>query len=260
MRYGRSNNVVTARLTNTMARITIEQIKKELEGDGWKCQSTEYKNLDTLMTFICHEGHEVTSTWKKIRKKRVCPVCSTSSMSNNANIAALPKGKGVYRTLGLDQSSQATGWSVYDDKKLVAYGVFNASKSTPLNRIVELCDWLVSMIDSWKPDLVGIEETQYNAKFAGGHNVFKLLSQVMGAVMITTAREKVRVETVLIPTWRKHCGVKGNKRADQKKSAQVLVKRWHDITVSDDESDAICIGKYFSDTFSTPVIGEEIRR
>lgn len=243
-----------------MARITIQFINEELSKDNWKCISEKYKNLDSELTFKCNEGHEVVSTWKKIRKNRLCPVCSTNVVARSANIAALPKGKGVYRTLALDQSSRATGWSVYDDKELVGYGVFNAKKGTPLGRIVDLCDWLVSMINNWKPDLLGIEETQYNGNFVGGHNVFKLLSQVMGAIMITSVREKVRIETVLIPTWRSHCGVKGNKRPEQKRSAQLLVKRWHDISVTDDESDAICIGKYFSDTFSGPVIGEELRR
>jgi hypothetical protein len=45
-------------------------------------------------------------------------------------------------------------------------------------------------------------------------------------------------------TWRAHCGVKGVQRIDKKRSMQLLVKQWFDISVSDDESDAIGIGKY----------------
>lgn len=50
-------------------------------------------------------------------------------------------------------------------------------------------------------------------------------------------------------TWRAHCGVKGQKRADKKRSMQLLVKEWFDITVTDDEADAIGIGKYVADFF-----------
>jgi len=48
--------------------------------------------------------------------------------------------------------------------------------------------------------------------------------------------------------WRQHCGVKGTSRADKKMSMQMLVKKWFDISVRDDASDAIGIGKYVADT------------
>ena len=81
----------------------------------------------------------------------------------------------------------------------------------------------------------------------------------MGALMITASRAGCYVNTVLIPTWRHHCGVKGRYRTDQKRSAQMLVKQWHDILVSDDESDAICMGKYFADMHikQKPTIGDD---
>ena len=36
-----------------MAKITLDQIKQELEQEGWKVHSLEYKNLETEMTFEC---------------------------------------------------------------------------------------------------------------------------------------------------------------------------------------------------------------
>jgi hypothetical protein len=45
-------------------------------------------------------------------------------------------------------------------------------------------------------------------------------------------------------TWRKHNGIKGKSRADKKKSAQLLVKEIYQKEVSQDEADAICIGRY----------------
>lgn len=242
-----------------MAAITLKLINEVLAPLGWKCLSTEYKNLDTPLVFQCHEGHKVHDTWKKVRTKATCPICNENPVKKLSEIKAAPKKKGEYRVLALDQSSHKTGWSVYDKDVLRGYGVYQSTCHSALDRMVDIVEWLICMIDSWKPDMVGLEETQYNASAGVGHDVFKLLSQVMGALMVSAAREKVKVETVLIPTWRHHCGVRGNKRTDQKRSAQLLVKKWYDISVTDDESDAICIGKYFSDNHLSKqqiVIGE----
>lgn len=241
-----------------LAKITLEQIKETLKPTGYTCVSSQYVNLKTLMEFRCPEGHLITTTWDKMRKKQSCPVCKDNLKKKIVNVDAKSKDKTRYRILALDQSSRKTGYSVYDNNELISYGVFESTKYNALDRIVEVCDWMQSMIELWKPDEVGLEETQYNPR-SDGHNTFKLLSQVMGAIMLTVARNKCKVNTVLIPTWRHHCGVKGNKRVDQKRSAQLLVKKWYDITVTDDESDAICIGKYFSDNhqIAKPGIGEE---
>jgi hypothetical protein len=48
--------------------------------------------------------------------------------------------------------------------------------------------------------------------------------------------------------WRQHCGVKGKSRVDKKRSMQNLVKKWYDVTVTDDESDAVGIGKFVAET------------
>ena len=241
-----------------MAKITLKEIEDALP-QGWKCLSTEYKNLDTEMIFQCPESHKVFNTWKKIRQHAECPVCDNNENKQMKDTAATPKRKGNYRVMAFDQSSRANGWSVFDDDILRGYGVYVSTKNTPLERIVDVCDWMLNMIRTWKPDQVGFEETQYNPQDGMGHDVFKLLSQVMGAAMLNAAREHVKVETVLIPTWRHHCGVKGNKRPDQKRSAQLLVKKWYDISVTDDESDAICMGKYYSDKYREKdqvIIGE----
>ena len=237
-----------------MAKISIEDIRKELAASDWKVLTPKYENLNTLMTFECKEGHKITTTWKDIRGKHECPVCKSNPAIKMEDIATVPKRKGAYRILALDQSSRKTGYSVYDDKKLIGYGVYEAKANSPLERLVDLSDWLISMIRNWDPDEVGLEEVQHNQNVDMGHNVFKLLAMIMGALMITSARENVKITTVLISKWRGHCGVKGNKRADQKRSAQLLVKQWYDISLTDDAADAICIGKYFSDTHQGPLV------
>ena len=57
------------------------------------------------------------------------------------------------------------------------------------------------------------------------------------------------VPYTICPTnsWRKFCGVKGKYRTDKKRSMQLLIKNWYDVSVTEDEADAIGIGKYTAD-------------
>lgn len=240
-----------------MSKITLPEIREELAKYKWTCDDNVYVNLKTPMHFRCDEGHIVESTWDKIRRKPICPVCAANVKKQVKPMQIIPKTD-AYRILALDQATYKTGYSIYDGTDLIAHGVYETYAMTALERIVKVCDWLDSMLVNWKPDEVGLEETQYQPGNGTGHDVFKLLSQLMGAIMLSTARRKCKVNTVLIPTWRHHCGVKGRVREEQKASAQALVKTWYDISVTDDESDAICIGKYFADTHekSKPTIGE----
>lgn len=241
-----------------MARITLLDVQEELRKHDWKCLSKEYQNLNASMSFQCPFDHLVETAWGKLRKKIVCPTCNMNLKSEFVDVGFLKKGE-EFRTLALDQSSNKTGWAVYDNEKLIKYGVFQTSKGSGLERIVNLCEWINSVLANWKPDLVGIEDIQYNPRGEKrsyseqletgdirGHDTFKLLGQVMGAVMLTIARNKCEVATVNNKVWKGHCGIKGRTRADQKRSAQLLVEKWHGVKVMEDESDAICIGKYFT--------------
>ena len=58
-----------------MGRIKIEDIQQILAEDGWNLLSEEYKNLDSLLKFECNSGHVIVAPWKKIREKRICPIC-----------------------------------------------------------------------------------------------------------------------------------------------------------------------------------------
>jgi hypothetical protein len=62
-----------------MAKISLDQIKQEIEQDGWKIHSLEYKNLETEMSFECNNGHNVFAPWKKLRTRRECPICKQTT-------------------------------------------------------------------------------------------------------------------------------------------------------------------------------------
>lgn len=54
------------------------------------------------------------------------------------------------------------------------------------------------------------------------------------------------VKTILCnpPSWRSTCGCKGVNRETQKANMIALVKKWYNKVVTDDEADAIGIGKH----------------
>lgn len=232
-----------------MARITLDEIKTTLAAEGWNVVSDSYKSLDTEMEFMCNEGHHVFSTWKKIRAKRECPTCKQNTHINQtSNIP--PKPRGATRILALDQASHVTGYAVFDDGKLTKYGVYEAPQGEEIERLAAVRDWVASMIAALKPNYVGIEGIQFQEHSATsgkmGVTVFQTLAHLQGALMLACYDSKIPFVLCHTNVWRSNCGVKGRTRADKKRSMQMLVKQWYDVSVSEDEADAIGIGTYLT--------------
>ena len=239
-----------------MSKIKIEEIRAELEQEKWSLISNSYKNLDSELIVECPEGHRVYSTWKKLRIKKECPVCK-QNIFNDRTTKIIPKKKDTYRVLALDQATYVSGFSIYDDKKLIRYGTFETALTEEIARDDAVRKWLISMIANWKPDLVAIEDIQmqqlggkqvYGSDNVVGIQTFKTLAHLQGILMETCYEMGIDFLLCPTPTWRAHCQVKGKTRADKKRSLQLLVKDWFDVSVTEDEADAIGIGKYASET------------
>lgn len=228
-----------------MAKIQLDDIKAEIEKDGWKLISTEYKNLDTIMEFVCSEGHQVFAPWKKIRMRRECPFCKDNPYKE-LKLEAIPKKKGSFRVLGLDQATKRSGFSIFEDKKLIKYGYFDAPENTDeIARDHRIKEWMMSIISTFEIDFVGIEGIQYEQNY--GVTTFQTLARLQGILMETCFARNILFEVCPTNTWRAHCGVKGRSRSDRKASMKNLVKQWYDVSVNDDCADAIGIGKFVSD-------------
>lgn len=231
-----------------MAKIKIDDIRKEADSNGWKLITDEYKNLDTEMVFECNEGHKVYLPYKKVRDKWKCPICEQNQY-NNFSDKIVSKKKSVQRSIGLDQATHITGYSIFDGGKLVYAGMFEATADDEIGRDIEIKNWLIQLIQNWKPDIIGIEGIQLqqlNNKTVGV-TTYQTLARLQGILMATCVEQQT--EYVIVPpaTWRSHCKVKGRSRVDKKRSMQTKIKEWFDITVSDDIADAIGIGKYIND-------------
>ena len=233
-----------------MSKIKVEDIQNELKQYGWKLISEEYKNLTSELIFECEEGHKIYSTWGKIRHKRECPICNQNSYKEQ-NTKIIPKEKGAIRVLALDQATRITGWSIYDEKELIKYGLFETSLDDEIARDHAIKEWVINMINTWQIDIVGIEGIQYQQNM--GVTTFEMLARLQGILLNTIYELKIPYKICPTNTWRAHCKVKGRTRSDKKASMQLLVKQWFDISVTDDEAEAIGIGKYIVDTCTKEV-------
>ena len=231
-----------------MAKIKIDDIRKAAIEHNWILLSDEYKNLDTELQFKCNEGHKIYIPYKKIRNKWECPICKQNQYNNFSN-EVKPKGKSVQRSIGLDQATHITGYSIFDNGELIFAGTFTATGDEEIERDIEIKNWLIQLIQNWKPDIIGIEGIQLqqlNNKTVGV-TTYQTLARLQGILMATCHEQQIDYVIVPPATWRAHCEVKGRTRADRKRSMQMKVKEWFDITVSDDIADAIGIGKYIND-------------
>ena len=229
-----------------MSKLKLEDIRKEAASRKWEVISDDYKNLNTVMIWKCDEGHEIYAPYRLIRDRWNCPICQKNPYKGERKVT--PKPKGARRVFALDQATHVSGYSIFDDNVLVTSGTFTTSEEDEIARDHELKNWLINMIEVWKPDLLGLEDIQLQQFQRGiGVTTYKVLAHLQGILMETAYALGIDFVVVSPSTWRAHCGVKGRAKADRKASMQRLVKEWFDINVVDDESDAIGIGKYVTE-------------
>ena len=225
-----------------MAKLSKEQIAEELSKIGMVYVSGDYKNLDSLLSCECENGHSYLLSIKKARKGFQCPSCLEleKALTDEHHMDILQSKKGR-RILGLDQSSTICGYCVIENNKLVTYGVHEEKNSDIIHRIMKHKQWMKSVIDVWEIDQVVFEEIYMsnNAKTA------LMLGQTLGALQIA-AYEQLGIKPLVASpaSWRSHCGIKGKGRQAQKENTQKYIKKEFGIMASFDCADAICIAIY----------------
>lgn len=230
-------------------KFKIEDIRKEMEDRGWKLISEQYHNLDTELEMICPENHKVYLNYRKWRVYHECPICSKNPLKFS-EMKVIPKKNGTTRILALDQASNISGWAIFDNKELVQCGIFKTNQATLVEKIEAVRQWVASMIEMWQPDRTAIEDIQLqqfgskNENNIEGVTTYKALAQLQGVLINFFYINNIKYDIIHVATWRSYCGIMGRSRTDKKRSAQLLIKKWYDATVSQDEADAICIGKY----------------
>lgn len=235
-----------------MASINIYTVQNALETEGWKLISTEYKNLKTPLEMQCPCGHAQQQTFEQWRKHKMCDICMAGDPYKIKRDKIPQKNENATRILALDAATSITGYAIYDNKTLIKYGTFKTSATLrTIERINQVKQWLRAALKEWEPDFVGLENIQLQKYGTGSAQAqvktFQTLANLQGVILDTIFEACVDSELVYPTEWRSYCGVSDGDqhREARKKAAQAKVRIWYDMQCSEDEADAICIGKYF---------------
>ena len=140
--------------------------------------------------------------------------------------------------LALDQSTAITGYAVFKGQELITYGHIHPEGEYML-RISKLRDWLENIIDTLNGDVeVIIEDIQLQEYEPNGKKIkakdfgvvtYKKLAHLQGVLKNYCYESGVPYRVVSPSTWRTYSDIKGKKRQDKKKNAQLKVKKLYDI-------------------------------
>lgn len=222
--------------------INLYSVQLHLEQEGWGLLSDNYENLKTPLKLVCPKGHIQEQSYGEWRNYKTCEVCLAGKKNIQKDVKENTNNN--FRILALDAATITTGYAVYDNNVLVDYGIFNANKRLDVHeRIDTLRQWLEGRIEQWKPDFIGIEDIQLEN---GNVKSFKALANLQGVVVNTILNHNIDYKLILSEGWRRTCKVNGKNREAKKRAAQERVKSWYNIECTEDEADAICIGKHFT--------------
>ena len=230
--------------------INIYSVANHLQQQGWKLVSDVYKNLNTELEMICPQGHKQLQTYANWRKHMICQQCMAGDPYKIKKNKVPIKKIDTQRVLALDAATNTTGYSIFDNGELVSYGIYktDGSKNTT-QRINEVKKWLQAMIQEIQPDFIGIENIQlqnYGNSNSFQVETYRALANLQGVLIDTIFEASIDYDLVYATQWRKYCDVgDGKGRENKKKQAQDKVKLWYKQDCTQDEADAICIGKYF---------------
>ena len=150
------------------------------------------------------------------------------------------------KLLALDQSSRITGWSIFEDGKLVTYGKFNA-ESVGENigeRLEYIRNKVKTLIEENQITEVIMEDIQMQGNVVNNVQTFKVLAEVFGVISELLVEMKIPQSAVLASSWKSALGIRGRARAEQKRNAQEWVVNTYGVRPTQDECDSICIGAH----------------
>lgn len=156
-------------------------------------------------------------------------------------------------TMGIDASTTSTGWAIFDDKELKAYGLIKPDGEDWRERIVNQAPQLVEIIAKYKPEKIYMEDVPLKSKYP---KVLVQLGAVQGFIYGVTASVHIPVVFLGPSEWRSPMGLfdgtrEGTKRDELKKKSIEKANKLFGLDLlwvspsskfnQDDEADAILI-------------------
>ena len=146
------------------------------------------------------------------------------------------------KILSFDQSTRISGWSVFMNCDYVKSGIIDLSKIKDTEERtkkmgIQICDKILEV----NPDIVIIENIQNQSNT---DTVIKL-ARLQGIIIGFANAHNIDIKILSPSVWRKHLMFKqgaGVKRKELKQQSIDYVKKKLGLSLTDDESDACCLG------------------
>lgn len=149
--------------------------------------------------------------------------------------------------LALDQALRCTGFAIFDNEKLLAWGTYETNPTQPIDvRLWSIYKQIEQLSLEYNIEHIFFEDVQYQ----NNQQTYRQLCYVQVMIMVYCYKNKIPY-TILSPShWRKILKDKykivfGRKREEQKKAALNWVKENYNPGKSNfnsDSADAICLG------------------
>lgn len=147
--------------------------------------------------------------------------------------------------LALDQASRTSGYAVFCDDQLIDSGKFTFEDTDIAKRLMKIRKEVESLIDYFHIEKIILEDIQCQGNVVNNLETFKILAEVIGVLTELATEKNLPYELVYSTVWKSTLQIKGRTRPEQKKNAQQYVLNTYGKKVTQDESDAICIGSHY---------------
>ena len=147
--------------------------------------------------------------------------------------------------LALDQSSRTSGWAIFKNDQLFAYGHFTFIDNEEGIRLHKIREKISALIAEYEIQELVFEDIYMDGQHINNVSTFKKLAEVFGIVWELGISLKLPTTPVLSGTWRSTLGIKGRTRPEQKRAAKKYVLNTYNKKATEDECDAICIGAHY---------------
>ena len=148
------------------------------------------------------------------------------------------------RLLALDQASRTSGYSIFEDGKLIHHGKFTFTDTDFGVRLFKIRNQVESIIQEYKIDEVIFEDIQLQNNRVNNVETFKKLAEVYGVIDELLTELKLPHDAVISTVWKSALGIKGKDSEAQKAAAAAWAQKTFNVKATQDEYDAICICAY----------------
>lgn len=100
------------------------------------------------------------------------------------------------KLLSLDQASRITGYAIFEDSKLIAYGKIELEDEDVGLRLVVLRNKVKELIDNYNIDFVAFEDIQMQTSVGSNVKTFKVLANVFGVILELVTELKIKYDIV----------------------------------------------------------------